>query len=176
MFHTSLRRGYLWAAMACKFLQTSFTRSKAVRQSHERPDVRPGRQAPPRQGHRRPREGRTREHLLRRDRRQEQRPPTGDALEVVEQDTRLLPGNPLTRFLDELHRLANTASPDTCRLGGYIEAWKQRAAEDSEFRKAQDEVSDERYYQPSLETSRATGLATALAQAVSDVTDRTAAL
>ena len=28
MFRIFLRRGYLWAAMACTFLQTSYTRSR----------------------------------------------------------------------------------------------------------------------------------------------------
>lgn len=70
---------------------------------------------------------------------------TGDAVEVVKKYTHHKANNPLAKFIPELEKLAKSGSGSTKNLHGYPEAWKE-AAKDSEFRKVQDEVSDEMYY------------------------------
>lgn len=70
---------------------------------------------------------------------------TGDAVVVVRKYTHKKANNPLAHFLPELEKLAKSGSASTHNLNGYCSAWHQ-AAQDGEFRKTQDEVSDEMYY------------------------------
>lgn len=70
---------------------------------------------------------------------------TGDAVVVVRKYTHKKANNPLAHFLPEMEKLAKSGSASTSNLHGYCSAWK-KAAQDAEFRKTQDEVSDEMYY------------------------------
>ena len=71
---------------------------------------------------------------------------TSDGHEVVKKYTARKHTNPLAKFLPELEKLTHSNSGSTAHLQGYCKAWEE-AAKDPEFRKVQDEVSDELYYQ-----------------------------
>lgn len=70
---------------------------------------------------------------------------TSDGYEVVKRYTAHKASNPLAKFLPELKKLDHSQSGSTAHLHGYCEAWKE-AAKDAEFRKVQDQVSDEQYF------------------------------
>lgn len=70
---------------------------------------------------------------------------TGDAVEVIRKYSAIKPDNLLKKYIKELEILSKHESGDTSKLHGYCTAWKE-AAKDPEFRKCQDEVSDEIYY------------------------------
>ncbi|MFH7027560.1 MAG: chitosanase [Heteroscytonema crispum UTEX LB 1556] len=89
---------------------------------------------------------------------------TGDAVEVVQLYTNNKSDNPLAKYLPELKRLAKEESDDTSNLDGFENAWK-KAAKDSAFRAAQDEVVDKLYYQPSAKRANDAGLKLALSRA-----------
>jgi chitosanase len=90
---------------------------------------------------------------------------THDALAVIELYATLQPDAPILAYLPELRRLDTSDDPaDTSGLDGYIEAWGE-AAEDPLFREAQDAITDQEYYYPSVEHSDELGLQTALARA-----------
>ncbi|HEY9727618.1 MAG TPA: chitosanase [Chroococcales cyanobacterium] len=90
---------------------------------------------------------------------------TGDALEVVQTYTNKKSDNPLAKYLSTLKRLADDEDDDTSDLDGFENAWK-KAAKDSAFRDAQNEVVDQLYYQPSANRADAAGLKFALSRAV----------
>jgi chitosanase len=87
---------------------------------------------------------------------------TGDFLEVVERYTTEVPANGLAGFLPRLRELSAKESADTSGLEGLPEAWAD-AANDSRFRKVQDDVVSVEYYEPALEEWRELGLTTPLA-------------
>jgi len=89
----------------------------------------------------------------------------GDALKVVEIFSKKLPQNELAKFLPELKRLKTKNSGDTSHLRGYADEGK-KAAHDTAFRAAQDQVVDQEYYEPSAKYADEVGLKTALARAV----------
>lgn len=91
---------------------------------------------------------------------------TCDALEVITRYDRPVPDNPLARFAPELHRLCDTGSGDTSRLpeADYVTAWKQ-AANDPQFRAAQDQIVDLEYYQPAMHLADRAGIQLPLARA-----------
>lgn len=86
---------------------------------------------------------------------------TGDAVEVVKKYTALKKTNPLAKFVPELEKLAKAESGSVANLAGYAAAWKEAAA-DPDFRKVQDDVSDEMYYKPAMKEATAAGVKTAL--------------
>jgi chitosanase len=89
---------------------------------------------------------------------------TGDMRIVIEQYTKIKPGNSLEVYLGELKRLEDLryksgdirGSASTGNLGGLIEAWHENA-QDPSFRKIQDEVVDELYYLPAVEKAKNIG-------------------
>jgi chitosanase len=91
---------------------------------------------------------------------------TCDALEVITVYGERAGDNVLTPFLPELERLCEQESDDASGLpeASYTAAWAG-AAEDPEFRLAQDEVVDRFYYEPAMEAADEIGLETALARA-----------
>ncbi|GGO97149.1 chitosanase [Wenjunlia tyrosinilytica] len=91
----------------------------------------------------------------------------GDALQVIQTYTNLVPGNPLARFIPELQRLAADGSGDTSGLpeADYISAWKQAAQNDPVFRQVQDDQVNQRYFTPAMQDADNEGLHTALARA-----------
>ena len=74
---------------------------------------------------------------------------TGDLLQVVKRYSQRVPGNVLEPFIPRLTRVAKNWSGSTWRLGGLSDAWRE-ASDDPEFRKVQDEVVDDMYYQRAL--------------------------
>jgi chitosanase len=85
----------------------------------------------------------------------------GDLDQVVHSYTSAAPDNPLAQYLPELDRLATASSDDITRLDGFTDAWKQTAA-DPMFRRVQDEMVDQLYYQPAAEVARQDGVHTPL--------------
>jgi hypothetical protein len=91
---------------------------------------------------------------------------TGDAVLVVERYTKAKPGNVLAKFLPELRKLAKSGSAKTSGLpeAAYVKAWRQAAA-DGAFRQAQDQITDELYFNPAMRYADKAGVKTALARA-----------
>jgi chitosanase len=89
---------------------------------------------------------------------------TGDLLAVVKEYTRQKPDNTLTKFIPRLQELYQERSNDQEGLDGFFQDWKT-AAQDPVFRKAQDAISDQYYYQPAVQYSNDLGLHSALARA-----------
>ncbi len=90
---------------------------------------------------------------------------TGDLLAVVKEYTRQKPNNLLAKYIPRLQELHQERSDSLEGLNGLTQTWKT-AAKDPIFRKAQDTISDQFYYQPSVKYSNELGLHTALARAV----------
>lgn len=89
---------------------------------------------------------------------------TGDLLAVVKEYTRQKPDNVLAKFIPRLQELRQERSDSQEGLDGLLQAWKM-AAKDPIFRKTQDAIVDQFYYQPSVQYSNDLGLHTALARA-----------
>nr|WSY54146.1 chitosanase [Streptomyces sp. NBC_00886] len=83
----------------------------------------------------------------------------GDALQVVQAYTNLVPDNPLAQFIPSLQQ--NGSGLDEA---AYIAAWKE-AANDQVFRDVQDAQVEARYFSPAMQDADQLGLATALARA-----------
>ncbi|KAH9419589.1 chitosanase-like [Dermatophagoides pteronyssinus] len=86
---------------------------------------------------------------------------TGDAVEVIRKYSAIKPDNLLKKYIKELEILSKHESGDTSKLHGYCTAWKE-AAKDPEFRKCQDEVSDEIYYKPAMHEANQANVQTPL--------------
>jgi len=90
---------------------------------------------------------------------------TGDMLIVIEKYTKIKPDNILKKYIPELKHLEKLryedgdkeGSASTKNLQGLVEAWKTSSS-DSDFRKIQDEVVDELYFNPALEKANKLGL------------------
>ncbi len=78
---------------------------------------------------------------------------TCDLLEVVTRYTTVVPSNPLATFIPRLQVLCNTADSSVSGLDNLPMAWKN-AASDSTFRKIQDTVVDEFYYNPAVQHAK----------------------
>ena len=91
---------------------------------------------------------------------------TCDALAVIEVYSETSPGNALSRFIPTLEHLCEAQSDDTSGLpeGDFVAAWRA-AADDAEFRRAQDQIVDREYYRPAMAAADALGLRTAIARA-----------
>jgi chitosanase len=89
----------------------------------------------------------------------------GDGYAVVKRYTQLEPSNPLSPYLATLKQLAADESDDTSQLSGYGDAWKV-AANDPVFRRVQDEIMDEDYYNPAMKHADELGLSFPLSRAV----------
>lgn len=74
---------------------------------------------------------------------------TGDLLVVVERYTAVVPGNGLAGYLPRLRELAAAASDSTTGLDGLVAAWLASAS-DPTFRRIQDSIVDEEYFNPAL--------------------------
>ncbi len=90
---------------------------------------------------------------------------SGDGYELVKRYVAANPNTPLARYLPRLEELAHEESGNTEGLTGFIEAVR-READDPGFCRAQDELQDKLYYQPSAQLADSLGLKTALARAV----------
>lgn len=86
---------------------------------------------------------------------------TGDMYTVVALYTQWVPDNSLRKYLPTLKILAQSSSSDTHKLAGLSAAWA-KAAEDTRFRSAQDQVVDSLYYQPVVDISARVGVTQAL--------------
>jgi chitosanase len=89
---------------------------------------------------------------------------TGDLLKLVKDYTAQKPDNELAKFVPRLWEIFQDKSDTQEGLEGFSQAWKT-ASQDPDFRRVQDEVVDELYYQPSVKYSNQLGLRTALARA-----------
>ncbi|MFD4866990.1 chitosanase [Streptomyces sp. NPDC058412] len=81
---------------------------------------------------------------------------TGDMLDLVEYYTQVKPGNVLARYLPALRRVDGTDShagldPD------FTKDWA-KAAQDAEFKKAQDHERDRVYFNPSVQQGKSDGI------------------
>jgi chitosanase len=74
---------------------------------------------------------------------------TGDMLAVVELYSQQAAKNPLAKYLPRLRELAQKSSESTSGLNGYPSA-VAHAARDAKFRKAQDQIVDQMYFQPAV--------------------------
>lgn len=82
----------------------------------------------------------------------------GDATEVLSAYARRRPGNALSQhFLATVADLGRRNSADVSHLNGYTAEWRKAAA-DSEFRAAQEDVSDRLYYRPAMRHAANLGL------------------
>ncbi|MFI2710502.1 chitosanase [Micromonospora sp. NPDC018662] len=90
----------------------------------------------------------------------------GEIVEVLDTYTARVGANPLSlAYLPVLKRLADRRSPAVGELAGLPEAWRL-ASKDPRFRQAQDDVLDDRYYQPAMRISTDLGLTTPLGLAI----------
>ena len=89
---------------------------------------------------------------------------TGDAYLVVKEYTKLKPGNVLSGYLTKLKELSDGESGSISGLDGYADAW-HRAALDPLFRQVQDQITEELYYLPAMETADELGVKTPLSKA-----------
>ncbi|MFI6133920.1 chitosanase [Micromonospora sp. NPDC051141] len=90
----------------------------------------------------------------------------GEIVAVLDTYTARVGANPLSlSYLPVLKRLADRRSPAVGELAGLPDAWRL-ASKDPRFRQAQDDVVDDRYYQPAVRTATDLGLTTPLGLAV----------
>jgi chitosanase len=90
---------------------------------------------------------------------------TYDAHIVVKRYSEAFPENPLAKYLPELERLDNSDDKDETRfLNSFESNWKL-ASKDPNFRRIQDEINDELYFQPSQNLSDELGLELPLSRA-----------
>jgi chitosanase len=90
---------------------------------------------------------------------------TSDALIVINKYTEIVPQNPLAKYIPELERLEEAEDRgDTENLEGFETAW-QLAARDEKFRKIQDNLNEEIYFDPSQKMADDLGLKFALSRA-----------
>ncbi|MBZ6199511.1 chitosanase [Streptomyces olivaceus] len=83
---------------------------------------------------------------------------TGDMLDLVQLYADRSPGNALAGYLPALRAVDGTDSHEGLDPG-FPDDWR-RAAEDPEFRRAQDDERDRVYFDPAVEQGRADGLRT----------------
>lgn len=82
---------------------------------------------------------------------------TADMLEVIERYSVISPENGLTAYIPRLKELAKTEGGSTKGLEGLEKRWK-KAAKDSIFRKVQDEVVDDYYFNSALKYAKQLGI------------------
>jgi chitosanase len=88
---------------------------------------------------------------------------TGDLLLIVQRYAEAKPDNVLTPYIPALEAVSGTDSVKG--LGGFTHAWAG-AAEDPDFRKLQDELVDELYFNPAMTMAAEVGIETPLGQAI----------
>jgi chitosanase len=88
---------------------------------------------------------------------------SGDGHDLVKRYTAVKPHNPLARYLPRLEVLAREELGSIEGLDGFLEA-VHVVADDPMFRRAQDQLQDALYYQPSARFCDKLGLKTALAR------------
>jgi chitosanase len=89
----------------------------------------------------------------------------GDALAVVRAYTDVRPGNPLAAYLATLQQLVAATSDDTSGLPGFPAAWRA-AANDPEFRAAQDRIVDQNSFLPAMAHAGQLHVTSALGRAI----------
>jgi chitosanase len=82
---------------------------------------------------------------------------TGDLLEVAEAYTKLVPDNPLARYLPRLRELAASGDGSIEGLEGLPDAWTE-SCKDPRQRAIQDKIVDREYYNPAVGHARKLGL------------------
>jgi chitosanase len=82
---------------------------------------------------------------------------TSDMLEVVKRYSKIVPNNPLSRYLPRLKELAENEDGSTDGLNGLEDAWR-KCAKDAKFRKVQDEVVDDWYFVPATKQAKSLGI------------------
>ena len=82
---------------------------------------------------------------------------TCDLLEVVNRYTQQVPSNPLATFIPRLKTVCANADPSVSGLENLPKAWKT-AANDAIFKKIQDDVVNEFYFNPALKYFQNAGL------------------
>jgi hypothetical protein len=85
----------------------------------------------------------------------------GEVLAVVEAYSAQRPDNVLAGFTAALQDLAAAASPALTGLDGFVDAWSA-AASDPEFRRAQDDLADQLYWEPAQDNAKKLGVRSAL--------------
>jgi chitosanase len=88
---------------------------------------------------------------------------TGDLLLLVRRYSEAEPDNVLAVYIPALEAVSGTDSVKG--LGGFTHAWAG-AAEDPDFRKRQDELVDELYFNPAMTMAAEVGIETPLGQAI----------
>src|SRR3954451_4828090 len=88
---------------------------------------------------------------------------TGDLLLIVRRYSEAKPDNVLAPYISALQAVNGTDS--TKGLGGFADAWAV-AAEDPDFRKVQDELVDELYFDPAMTMAADRGIETPLGQMI----------
>jgi chitosanase len=89
---------------------------------------------------------------------------THDLLQVVQRYTANMPGNTLAQYLPALKAVDGTDSIKD--LDGLPKAWKQTADSDPAFRRAQDEIYDELYFNPAMQRADKAGVTSPLGQLI----------
>jgi chitosanase len=88
---------------------------------------------------------------------------TGDLLLMVRRYSAAKPDNVLVPYLPALEAVNGTDS--VTGLGGFPDAWAE-AAEDPDFRKLQDQLVDELYFNPAMTMAADLGIATPLGELI----------
>ncbi|MFD9407702.1 chitosanase [Streptomyces sp. NPDC059989] len=83
---------------------------------------------------------------------------TGDMLDLVEYYTQVKPGNVLAKYLPALRRVDGTDSHDGLDPN-FTKDWA-KAAQDTEFKKAQDHERDRVYFNPAVKQGKTDGVGT----------------
>ncbi|KIF05367.1 chitosanase [Streptomyces sp. RSD-27] len=83
---------------------------------------------------------------------------TGDMLDLVEYYTRVKPGNVLAKYLPALRRV--NGSDSHAGLDPHFTQDWAKAAQDAEFKKAQDHERDRVYFDPAVKQGKADGVGT----------------
>ncbi|MFE9794115.1 chitosanase [Streptomyces goshikiensis] len=83
---------------------------------------------------------------------------TGDMLDLVEYYTQVKPGNVLAKYLPALRKV-NGSDSHTGLDPNFTKDWA-KAAQDGEFKKAQDHERDRVYFSPSVKQGKADGVGT----------------
>ncbi|KAJ2856077.1 hypothetical protein J3B02_001812 [Coemansia erecta] len=90
---------------------------------------------------------------------------TGDAWDVIQEYHKLSGDNDDFSSMDStLEKLANDGSDSTSGIGNYCSLWKKLGKSDANFQKAQDNIRDQLYFDPSQKYAATLGLKLSITQ------------